>query len=164
MESQKKELIEYLRTFDIVLFSMFIVFGLVGIATLLFVGIPGIMFIIPAVLSFSYWYSAYCGASTCVVSLEEAGCLDTLLSDFKNGERFLNGRLIKGESFLIVKGSGRVYRTENIARLYEHRKKNGFAGDTLVLMAETQDGKKHELTFLSMKGKDDEDIRRLTQK
>ena len=74
--SNKKELIEYIRTFDIILFSMFIVFGLVGIATLLFVGIPGIMFIIPAVLSFSYWYSAYRAASTCVDSIEKAGSLD----------------------------------------------------------------------------------------
>ena len=152
-----------MRTFDIVLFSMFIVFGVVGIATLLFVGIPGIMFIIPAVLSFFYWHSAYRRAATCVNSLEKAGSLDTLLSDFKSGESFLNGRVIRGNHFLLSKGSGTVYRRKDIVRLYEHRKKNGFAGDSLVLMAETSNGKKHELTFLSMKGKDNEDIERLTQ-
>ena len=163
MESQKKELIEFMRTFDIVLFSMFIVFGLVGIATLFFVGIPGIMFIIPAVLSFSYWFNSYRGAASCVDSFEKAASLNTLLSDFKSGERFLNGRVIRGNHFLISKGSGMVYRRQDIVRIYEHRKKNGFAGDSLVLMAETSDGKKHELTFLSMKGKDKEDTAKLTQ-
>ena len=44
METGKKELIEYLRTFDIVLFAMFVVFGVIGLVTVIVVGLPGVMF------------------------------------------------------------------------------------------------------------------------
>ena len=57
--SGRKELVLYLRVFDIVLFIMFTVFGIVGIITLAVVGIPGIMFIIPACLAFYYWLGKY---------------------------------------------------------------------------------------------------------
>ena len=52
METEKKELIGYLRTFDIVLFAMFIVLGIIGLVTVIVVGIPGIMFLIPACIAF----------------------------------------------------------------------------------------------------------------
>ena len=51
METEKKELIGYLRTFDIVLFCMFIVFGVIGIVTVIVVGLPGVMFLIPACIA-----------------------------------------------------------------------------------------------------------------
>lgn len=161
MESTRKELVTYLRAFDVVLFSMFIVFGIVGIVTLVFVGVPGIMFIIPAVLAFSYWHGKYSGAATFVKSLEKDGKLDSVLSDFRDGEKLLNGRLIRGRNYIMSRGSGTVLGTDEVVRLYDCRKKNGFAGDTRVLMAETRDGKQHELTFLSIKGKDDGDIGKL---
>lgn len=161
MESAEKELIGYLRIFDIILFAMFILFGIVGIITLVFVGIPGIMFIIPACAAFANWLGKYNEAASCVNRFKKDGTIDCVTDDFRNGERFLNGRVIRGERYLMSRGSGTVFRLDDVVKVYDRTKQNGFAGDTRILLAETRDGKTHELTFLSMKGKDDEDIRRL---
>ena len=81
MESRRKELIEYLRTFDIVLFAMFLVFGIIGLVTLIVVGVPGLMFIIPAAVAFFNWLGKYLEVSGFVGKLEKEGELDKVLSD-----------------------------------------------------------------------------------
>lgn len=161
LETEKKELIGYLRTFDIVLFCMFIVFGIVGLVTVIAVGLPGIMFLIPACIAFVNWFGKYNEAAGIVRKLEMDGALCDVLNDYGNGDRFLNGRLIRGEYYIMSRGSGRVLRAADVSRLIDYRKKNGFAGDTRQLRAEMTDGKIHDLTFISMKGRDDEDIKRL---
>ena len=161
METEKKELIRYLRTFDIVLFAMFIVLGIIGLVTVIVVGIPGIMFLIPACIAFINWLGKYNEAAGLVRKFEKEGSLTNVLYDFRNGDRFLNGRLIRGENYIMSMGSGRVLRTAEVTRLIDYRKKNGFAGDTRQLRAEMADGKTFDLTYISMKGKDEEDIRRL---
>ena len=161
LETEKKELIGYLRTFDIVLFTMFIVLGIIGLVTVIVVGIPGIMFLIPACIAFINWLGKYNEAAGLVRKFEKNGSLTNVLCDFRNGDRFLNGRLIRGENYIMSMGSGRVLRAAEVTRLIDYRKKNGFAGDTRQLRAEMSDGKIYDLTYISMKGKDEEDIRRL---
>ncbi|MBQ3407203.1 MAG: hypothetical protein IJH11_08175 [Lachnospiraceae bacterium] len=161
METEKKELIGYLRTFDIVLFCMFIVFGVIGIVTVIVVGLPGVMFLIPACIALINWLGKYNEAAGLVRKMEKDCSLADVLYDFRNGERFLNGRLIRGENYIMSRGTGKVLRVTEVARLLDYRKKNGFAGDTRQLRAEMSDGKVHDLTFVSMKGRDEEDIRRL---
>ena len=160
-DSGRKELILYLRVFDVILFIMFVVFGIVGIITLAVVGIPGIMFIIPACLAFSYWLGKYRAADTLIKEIEDNGKMRELTEDFHNGERFFNGRVICGRTYLMSRGAGLILQTENIIKIYPYNRKNGFAGDTRMLRAEMADGKKHDLTFLSMKGKNEEDVKRL---
>lgn len=161
-DSGRKELVLYLKVFDIVLFIMFLVFGIVGIITLAVVGIPGIMFIIPACLAFSYWLGKYRAADLLIKEIENSGKMEDLTEDFLNGERFFNGRIICGRNYLMSRGTGLILQTEDIIRIYPYNRKNGFAGDTRMLRAETLDGKKYDLTFLSMKGKNDEDVKKLT--
>lgn len=164
LESRRKELIEYLRTFDIVLFAMFLVFGIIGLVTVIVVGVPGLMFIIPAAVAFFNWLGKYMEASGLVGKLEKEGEIDRVLSDFKNGEKFLGGRLIRGDFYIMSRGTGKVLKLSEVARISDHRKKNGFAGDSRQLLAEMEDGRNYELTYLSLKGKDDEDIKRLCYK
>ena len=161
LKTDKKELIGYLRTFDIVLFAMFIVLGIIGLVTVIVVGIPGIMFIIPACIAFINWLGKYNEAAGLVRKLERDGSLTNVLYDFRNGDRFLNGRLIRGENYIMSMGSGKILRAAEVERLLDYRKKNGFAGDTRQLRAEMSDGKTCDLTYINMKGKDEEDIRRL---
>jgi hypothetical protein len=161
LETEKKELIGYLRTFDIVLFTMFIVLGIIGLVTVIVVGIPGIMFLIPACIAFINWLGKYNEAAGLVRKFEKEGSLTNVLYDFRNGDRFLNGRLIRGENYIMSMGSGKILRAAEVERLLDYRKKNGFAGDTRQLRAEMSDGKTCDLTYISMKGKDEEDIRRL---
>ncbi len=160
----RKELIRYLRKVDIVFLGMFAVFGLIGIITLIRVGVPGIMFLIPASIAFVNWSGSYNEASAFVRSIEKDGSLDRLLEDFQDGDRFLKGRVIQGKNYLIVKGHGRAYRTDEIIRMYDCTKKNGFFGDQRILVAETEDGKRHDLAFLSTAGRNDDDFRRLIQR
>jgi len=160
LESEKKELIGYLRTFDIVLFAMFTVLGIIGLVTVIVVGIPGIMFLIPACIAFINWLGKYNEAAGLVRKFEKEGSLTNVLYDFRNGDRFLNGRLIRGENYIMSMGSGKILRAAEVERLLDYRK-NGFAGDTRQLRAEMSDGKTCDLTYISMKGKDEEDIRRL---
>ena len=75
-DSGRKELVLYLRVFDIVLFIMFSVFGIVGIITLAVVGIPGILFIIPACLAFSYWLGKYRAADLLIKEIENSGKME----------------------------------------------------------------------------------------
>ncbi len=161
MEMEKKELIEYLRTFDIVLLAMFIVLGIIGLVTLIAVGVQGVMFLIPAVIALINWLGKYNEAAGLVRKLETQGTLTEVLYEFKNGDKFLNGRVIRGENYIMSRGSGKVLRTAEITKLIDYRKKNGFAGDTRQLRAEMSDGKSYDLTYISMKGRDEEDIRRL---
>ena len=163
METTKKELIAYLRIFDIILLSMVILFGSLGLVTLIFVGVPGIMFLIPACAAFYHWFTKYNEAARLVRELEKNGSLPKVLADFRDGEKFLNGRVIRGESFLMSRGSAKVFALKNVIRIFDTYKKNGFAGETRHLMAELTDGKIYALTFLSQKGKDDDDLRRLTR-
>lgn len=161
LEMEKKELIEYLRTFDIVLLAMFIVLGIIGLVTLIAVGVQGVMFLIPAVIALINWLGKYNEAAGLVRKLETQGTLTEVLYEFKNGDKFLNGRVIRGENYILSRGSGKVLRTAEITKLIDYRKKNGFAGDTRQLRAEMSDGKSYDLTYISMKGRDEEDIRRL---
>ena len=62
------------------------------------------------------------------------------------------------------RGTGKVLKLSEVASISDHRKKNGFAGDSRQLLAEMEDGRNYELTYLSLKGKDDEDIKRLCYK
>ena len=109
LESEKKELIGYLRTFDIVLFAMFTVLGIIGLVTVIVVGIPGIMFLIPACIAFINWLGKYNEAAGLVRKFEKEGSLTNVLYDFRNGDRFLNGRLIRGENYIMSMGWARSF-------------------------------------------------------
>lgn len=142
---------------------MFIVFGVTGTITLVVRGAPGVMFIIPAAVAFFNWFGKWSEASKLINSLEEDGALGDVLADFSNGERFLGGRLIRGENYIMTKGSGTVLPLSEIGRIYDIRKSNGFAGDTRILRADTTDGRTYDLMFLSSSGKNDEDVEKLVK-
>lgn len=100
-------------------------------------------------------------AAGLVRKLEREDSLAGVLYDFRNGDKFLNDRLIRGENYIMSRGAGKILRAAEVVRLVDYRKKNGFAGDTRQLLAEMSDGKKYDLTYISMKGRDEEDIKRL---
>lgn len=161
MEQEMKELLKYSRNSTTNIFM--IIFGaLIGTCSLLPVTdlvltyrVLGTALGIGMIAAGVYNISAY---HKKVQKLGESGDMTVILSDFRNGKRVIDDKLIVGREWLIGKGTGEFIKISDIGRIYQTVHKTNYVEDGRHITAVTKDSKEHTICYIKLRGKSDDDV------
>ena len=160
MENEKKEFIKYSRPVAGFAGAVFGgVFFLIGI----FMGGELTPFYHVLVILFGAAIAAGCIYSIIkynnkIKQFESNGEMVTILSDFRNGTRAFDDKLIAGQVWLIGKKTGTIIKYSDITRMYQTVHKTNYVEDGRSVTAVTKDGKTHELCKLKLRGKSNDEL------
>ncbi len=93
--------------------------------------------------------------------LEAQGQLERIVEEFNRAEVLVKGKVRLGPNYIFGRGAGHLVRYENIRQIYQYVKKRNFVEVVRSLKYVDQDGKTRDLCELQLKGKSDEDVKKI---
>ncbi len=160
MENEKKEFINYNKpttTYIAIGFGAFftLLVVLCGSELSAFTHIGGFILGIGLIAGGIYEIVKF---NNMIKSFEENGKMVTILSDFRNGTKAFDGKLIIGQKWLIGNKTGTILQYSDVVRFYQTIHKTNYIEDGRTVTAVTKDGKRVQLCNLKTRGKSSDEL------
>ena len=160
MENEKKEFIKYNKpttTYIVIGFGAFftLLVILCGSELSTFTHIGGFILGVGLIVGGIYEIVKF---NNMIKSFEENGKMVTILSDFRNGTKAFDGKLIIGQTWLIGNKTGTILQYSDVVRFYQTIHKTNYIEDGRTVTAVTKDGKRVQLCNLKTRGKSSDEL------
>ena len=160
MEIEKKEFIKYTKpttTYIAIGFGAFFTLLVIicGNELTTFTHIGGFILGIGLIVGGIYEIVKF---NNMIKSFEENGKMITILSDFRNGTKAFDGKLIIGQTWLIGNKTGTILQYSDVVRFYQTIHKTNYVEDGRTVTAVTKDGKRVQLCNLKTRGKSSDEL------